>query len=246
MKTLANYCLDVRFARPNADDICGRLKLIMEHEGFRHVDLPSLRLLCTSVNNDIRQVLNLLQMLRLTTDRLESARADSFQRSLAEGRTVELSPFAVVPTLFSAAPRTVNETLDLFFKESDLMPLFVAENYIYAHPNVKPEFQMANFANAAEAISMGDLVKEQVMRQQDWSLLPFLGVISTVRGERATEKERKTERERERERVLTLGRLGDPVGVHAGSQRQGGVPVVAGQELQRQQAEAPPQRRPGV
>lgn len=191
VKTLANYCVDVRFARPNADDICGRLKVIMELEGFRHVDMGALKLLCVSVNNDVRQVLNLLQMLRLTTDRLDGTSQQqqqqqpqtgdgAFAHSLRDARSVALTPFAVVPALFSSAPRTVSDALQLFHHESDLMPLFVAENYLHAVPNVPPHAALASFANAADAVSMGDCVKEQLMRQQDWALLPFLGVISTV------------------------------------------------------------------
>lgn len=179
VKSLANYCLDVRFQRPNADEIVGRMKLIMEHEGFKHVDVPTLKQLCTSVNNDIRQVLNLLQMLRLTTDRLDGQRG-GFQASMAEGRHVELSPFTVVPTLFSASNRSLNDTIDLFFHDHDLMPLFIHENYLRAQPAQPPTYLMNAMANAADAISYGDLVKEQVMKQQDWSLLPFLGVISTA------------------------------------------------------------------
>ena len=122
VKTLANYCEDIRFQRPQVADIAGRMKIIMENEGFKAIDMTALQTLCASVNNDIRQVLNLLQMLRLSTDRLDSS-PDSFQASMAEGRHVELNVFSVVPQLFSGSRSNPNRALDLFFHDYDLMPL---------------------------------------------------------------------------------------------------------------------------
>jgi hypothetical protein len=79
--------------------------------------------LCQSVNNDIRQVLNLLQMLRVKTDRLDDS-LGSFQSSMAEGRTVELNPFGLMPRFFSQR-NTPSVASDLFFNDYDLMPLFI-------------------------------------------------------------------------------------------------------------------------
>ena len=129
--------------------------------------------LCSSVNNDIRQVLNLLQMLRVTTDRLDSA-PGAFQTSMADGRHVEQNVFSVLPQLFSGSSRPPNQALDLFFHDYDLMPLFVQENYL------NTSVRLDAYANAADLISYGDLVKDQMMKTNDWGMLPFLGMVSTV------------------------------------------------------------------
>jgi replication factor C subunit 1 len=180
VKTLANYCEDIRFQRPQVSDIAGRMKVIMENEGFKTIDMGALQSLCASVNNDIRQVLNLLQMLRLSTDRLDGS-PESFQSSMAEGRHVELNVFSVIPQLFSGGFRSPNKALDLFFHDYDLMPLFVQENFLNAVPATKdPVHAMHLFADASDLVSYGDLVKDQVMKSQDWTLLPFLGMVSTV------------------------------------------------------------------
>lgn len=85
------------------------MKLIAEHEvcffalfcsffclnsckGFKKVDMQALSHLCASVNNDIRQILNLLQMLRLTTDVIAGS-ASSFEQQMANGRTVNPQSF---------------------------------------------------------------------------------------------------------------------------------------------------------
>jgi replication factor C subunit 1 len=179
VKTLANYCEDIRFQRPQVDHIVGRVRAIMENEGFKHIDMNALRSLCASVNNDIRQVLNLLQMLRLTTDRLEAS-PEAFQSDMAEGRHVELSSFAIIPQLFSGGARTPSQALDLFFHDYDLIPLFVQENYLSAIPNVPKHVMIENMAKAADCISYGDIVKDTLMQGQEWGLLPFLGMVSTV------------------------------------------------------------------
>lgn len=217
VKSLANYCEDVRFNRPNHADIAGRMKVIMENEGkvistwggffsflkklfcegFKHIDFSELQRLCQSVNNDIRQVLNLLQMLRVKTDRLDST-ADSFQSSMAEGRTVEQNPFALMPRFFSVR-NSPSVASDLFFNDYDLMPLFVQvcnslgtvacdlstkrlkENYLYSSTSHTDPLRVLNsIADAADVISYGDLVKDQMMKSQDWVLLPFLSMVSTV------------------------------------------------------------------
>jgi replication factor C subunit 1 len=180
VKSLANYCEDIRFQRPQAGDIAGRMKVIMENEGFKFIDLTALQHLCASVNNDIRQVLNLLQMLRVKTDRLDNSDG-SFQSSMAQGRHVELNVFSLMPRLFGGSARTPNEALDLFFHDYDLMPLFVQENYLNMTPShTNAQRALDSFADAADVISYGDLVKDQIMKSQDWVLLPFLGMVSTV------------------------------------------------------------------
>lgn len=179
VKTLANYCEDIRFQRPQADHIASRVRAIMENEGFKYIDMNALRSLCASVNNDIRQVLNLLQMLRLTTDRLEGS-PEAFQSAMAEGRHVELNSFAIIPQLFSGGARTPSQALDLFFHDYDLIPLFIQENYLSAIPNVPKHVVIENMAQAADCISYGDIVKDTLMQGQEWGLLPFLGMVSTV------------------------------------------------------------------
>jgi replication factor C subunit 1 len=180
VKSLANYCEDVRFNRPGAADIASRLRVILQHEGFVHVDQAALQQLCASVNNDIRQVLNLLQMLRVTSNRLDASVEGSFENSMAAGRHVEQNVFSVMPQVFSGQ-KTPSKGLDLFFHDYELMPLFVQENYLRATPAYSNPIQaMHRFADAADQISYGDLVKDSVMKAQNWSLLPFLGMISTV------------------------------------------------------------------
>lgn len=175
VRSLANYCLDIKFKRPSPDEIVGRLKLIMEYEGFKHVDVPTLKRMFTSVNGDIRHMLNILQMLRRSTDRL-----DSQHMSMTECRHVELSPFLVLPMIFSAAKRSLDESIDLFFHDYEMIPLFVQENYLRVKTMKQDMDTIDLAANASECISFGDIFKEQAMLQHDWSVLPFIGAISTA------------------------------------------------------------------
>ena len=61
VRSLANHCLDLRFARPNKETIAKRMEEIARSEGL-DVEPNAMRMLVESVGSDIRQVLNSLQM----------------------------------------------------------------------------------------------------------------------------------------------------------------------------------------
>lgn len=70
VKTLASKCVDLRFAPPTIQETFPRLTHITKEEGFRS-DRIALETLLRSTKCDIRQTLNTLQMLRVTTDSLQ-------------------------------------------------------------------------------------------------------------------------------------------------------------------------------
>ncbi len=83
---------------------------------------------------------------------------------------------------------SLNEKVDLYFQEYQLTPLFVQENYIRMEPAVsnhqspkKRNLEALNaLANAAEAISFGDLIDSSQRNENSWSLLNVHACISTV------------------------------------------------------------------
>ena len=74
----------------------------------------------------------------------------------------------------------IHEKLDYFFLDFGIMPLFVQENYLQAYGHTTNASDIANMANAAEFISLGDSIGANVVKQQQWSLLPNLGLMSCV------------------------------------------------------------------
>jgi replication factor C subunit 1 len=69
LRSLANYCLDLRFRRPTAAQIANKLMPILKQEGF-DISMPSLEKLVTSTRNDIRQTLNMLQFWNVEHSKL--------------------------------------------------------------------------------------------------------------------------------------------------------------------------------
>lgn len=65
VRSLANYCLDLRFSRPTAQMMRARLVSIATNEGMR-LDPNAVDQLVQTSSNDIRQILNTLQTWRLT------------------------------------------------------------------------------------------------------------------------------------------------------------------------------------
>jgi replication factor C subunit 1 len=67
VRSLANYCLDLRFRRPTDIQVEGRLKIIVAKEGLRLMP-NAISNLVKSTSGDIRQILNLLSTYRLKND----------------------------------------------------------------------------------------------------------------------------------------------------------------------------------
>lgn len=76
---------------------------------------------------------------------------------------------------------SIREKLDIFFLDFSIMPLFVQESYLtcYGSYSSTPE-ELEKMAAAAEFISFGDVLDNQVMKNQQWSLMPNLGLMGCV------------------------------------------------------------------
>lgn len=85
------------------------------------------------------------------------------------------TPFALMDKLFgpyawsNTSKAKINEKLEVYFQEFDLLPLFVQENYLkhkYARANADPGHiawkKMQLTAQAADSISDGDLVDRMI------------------------------------------------------------------------------------
>ncbi|GAB0493998.1 hypothetical protein MMPV_005287 [Pyropia vietnamensis] len=178
VRTLANHCYKLKFRRPMVAQARTRLMEIAMREGYRHIDPQTAEKLAESCHGDIRAMINLLQTWRSTSDKLSFT--DVTERMKAEGKTrTERSPFELFKEFFDVrSGRSVNDRLDDFFLDSDLMPLFVQENY----PNASGAAGRPHLlAAAADSISEGDLVNQIVRSEQRWDLMPASGLLSAIR-----------------------------------------------------------------
>ena len=71
LKSLKNYCLELKFGKPMHTIVVKRLKMIAESEGFVVNNINALEKLYLSSGSDIRHVINALQTWRMRTSELK-------------------------------------------------------------------------------------------------------------------------------------------------------------------------------
>ncbi|CAH8432594.1 unnamed protein product [Schistosoma rodhaini] len=187
IRSLANYCLDLRFHRPRVEQIKSAVLSIACKE---NVNLPPdvLTNIIDSSNHDIRQVINNVQMW------CSSGLIDSEglkMDALGARKDLHLNAFDVIRKVFApdisgsqGSVATFNESLDLFFQDYNLIPLFVEENYlnVRVHNTHDDKKILQLMSQAASDIATADIISSTIRssRTGSWSLLPVQGVFSTV------------------------------------------------------------------
>ncbi|CAG8445116.1 782_t:CDS:10 [Acaulospora colombiana] len=155
--------------------------------------------LVRGANSDIRQVLTQLSSLKITHDTINYDEVKEFGKAFEKNTSMNL--WTIAATILGAStwnPRnksSLNDKLDLYFLESDLLPLMVQENYLKISPDRSSEFKKSNagnpqlleqiatmeaFSKAADCISDGDLADRMIHGSQHWSLMPIHGMFSCI------------------------------------------------------------------
>ncbi|RZF43766.1 hypothetical protein LSTR_LSTR009189 [Laodelphax striatellus] len=174
MRSLVNYCFDLRVSRPRVEQIKGAMMSICFKEGLK-IAPDKLNDIIKSTDQDIRLILNHLSVLAANKDS-QLPNSEKF---------VKLGPWDVLRKVFSEEDlkkMTFNEKSDLFFHDYSIAPLFVQENYLNVVPHAKlnKKEKMEAFAKAAESLCNGDLVDKTIRSRNAWSLLPVQAVFSSV------------------------------------------------------------------
>ncbi|XP_026126082.1 replication factor C subunit 1-like isoform X2 [Carassius auratus] len=184
IRSLANYCYDLRFQRPRVEQIKGAMMSIAFKEGLK-IPPPALNEVILASNQDIRQVLHNLSMWSATDKVMtyDQAKADANNAR----KDMKLGPFDVCRKVFASGEETAHMTLidksDLFFHDYSLAPLFVQENFLHVRPasargNLKNHLVL--LSKTADSICDGDLVDKQIRSRQAWSLLPTQAIYASV------------------------------------------------------------------
>lgn len=175
IRSLANYCFDLRFFKPRAEQIKGAMRSICFKEKF-NVDAQVLADVISCANQDIRLIINHLCMMAAEKSNMAASR-----------KFIKLGPWDVLRKVFSEEEHktmSIHDKCDLFFYDYSIAPLFVQENYLNVVPHssdvkVKQK-KMEMFAKAADSISKGDLVEKIIRSQNAWSLLPVQAIFSSL------------------------------------------------------------------
>lgn len=184
MRTLSNYCFDLRFQRPRLEQIKGAMMSVAFKEGLK-IPPPAMNEIILSANQDIRQVLHNLSMWTAGEKNLTYEQAKKDSKSAK--KDFKLGPFDVCRKVFvggeETAGMTINDKSDLYFHDYNIAPLFVQENYIHVIPfaakgNVGRHLSL--LARAADSLCDGDRVDRCIRENQSWSLLPSAAMYASV------------------------------------------------------------------
>ena len=142
IRSLANYCFDLRFQRPRAEQIKGAMMSICFKEKVK-ITPDALMELITGCNQDVRQVLHHLTLLKAREDESKLDAADAKKEAERSKKTsIKVGPFDVVRKVFSASEQkdmSLFDKSDLFFQDYSLGPLFTQENYLLCKPKAAEE-----------------------------------------------------------------------------------------------------------
>lgn len=208
IKSLLPYCMDLRYKRPVKTTIANRAVAIAQREGLS-VERNAAEAIVESCGNDIRQVINCLQMWS-SNNRSDSKMTykdlKERQHQINKDEILRVSLFDASKTIcegrrgLQANNASSKQELDHFFKRNDAFfvdynftGLIVQQNYLKV---VQSSFNEAKRSKDqaeeqkvlermhAAAESMSDFAHaENLLRgEQNWSLLPFTGVLTVKTG----------------------------------------------------------------
>ena len=156
LQSLVNSCLDLKFNKPSKDSILKRVQKICKDQGLQ-VDRKIVEQVIESSGNDIRQVINIVQMWK--NHQLDSG----FLKNIAKDESVMISNFDAAHRLLDHGKKSLNinypefrHKMDLFFIDYDFVPLLIQENYLNAMNDRRSLEDVEAMARAAEFISLGD------------------------------------------------------------------------------------------
>jgi replication factor C subunit 1 len=187
MRTFDRVTYDLAFRRPSETEMRSRLMMIAHREKIK-LDPSIIGQLVQATGNDIRQIINLLSTVSKTQKFIGTDQAREVSKSWKK-QTV-LKPFDITGKLLNgqiylpSSNHSLNDKIDLYFNDIDFTPLMIQENYLNTRPSNSSSAKnhLERVAQAADDISLSDRINSLIRSsEQQWSLLPFHGVMSSVK-----------------------------------------------------------------
>ncbi|MFH4979062.1 hypothetical protein AB6A40_005771, partial [Gnathostoma spinigerum] len=168
MRSLVNYCFDIRFPRPRIEQIRARIQMIAFQEKLK-LTKEQIDEVIEASNHDVRQTIYNLQLLS----------AGGNEKNI-QTKDCAVNTFEAARRLLSCDTSMI-EKQEMFFLDYSLMPLFVQENY----PNIQSSkmsqsARLTALRKSAIAIANGDVIDRSIRTDGTWSLLNELAYFSSV------------------------------------------------------------------
>lgn len=186
MRTFLNYCYELKFGKPNVNQVRGAMLSICFREGLK-IKPDALARLIIGTGSDIRQTLNHLAMWSAAEKELSS---DLVQKeSKNSQKDSVMGTWDVIRTVFTKSlnkDMSLGDKARLFFYDYSMGPLFVQENYLYVTPECTgpkdKDFgeELVRRYLTADSLSMSDVIESKIRSTNNWSLLDSQAYRSTV------------------------------------------------------------------
>ncbi|CAG8753548.1 8816_t:CDS:10, partial [Gigaspora rosea] len=199
LQSLTNVCQEIRFQKPRVEQVRSRIMTIASREDLKFSQPNIADEIITGANADIRQILNRLSSWKLSNDSINYNEGKALNK--ASEKNVILDPFDITSRLFGTSiwnnrAGNVNDKLELYYHESDILPLMIHENYLKIKPHINSNTIERDDVNpddleqiaileaiskAAASISDGAMCDSMIHGSQpQWSLMPVHGIFSCV------------------------------------------------------------------
>lgn len=179
IQTLSNYCYDLRFQKPRIDQIKGYCSTIACRENLK-IEPQILSELIIGADQDIRQVINRLQMLSVS----DNYKINEINQILYKDSSQTVFESIRKLLSYNDAPKlSINEKMDLFFVDYSLTPLFIQENYHICMPtnaNGNSKKALKIYSDICDSIALSTIAENIIRTSQSWNLLPIQGLFSCV------------------------------------------------------------------
>ncbi|XP_026845381.1 replication factor C subunit 1 [Drosophila persimilis] len=180
IRSLVNYCFDLRFQRPRLEQIKGKIMSICFKEKVK-ISPAKVEEIIAATNNDIRQSINHISLMSAGEDIPTQSQAKVELKTAS--KDLKLGPWEVVRKVFTAEEHkrmSFADKCDLFFHDYSLAPLFVQQNYLQVTPQGNKKDIQGKVAATADALSIGDMIDKRIRANSAWSLLPTQAFFSSV------------------------------------------------------------------
>jgi len=147
------------------------------------MDDNALEILIESAGNDIRQLINMLQLHTSTQKSTTFLQMKDHLNSVSKDKVTMMNPFEVVTKLLSSQDSrnlSIVKKMNLFYIDYELIPLLVHENYLTPYGQSGGLRDIQEAADSADYISLGDCASKTLRSENEWTLLPDVGLFSTV------------------------------------------------------------------
>jgi len=166
-KTFATYCEDIKFKNPSTNDIYNFINPIYKKEKILISEINA-RILIENSNNDIRNILNNLQLYNNKSE------------IVFDKDSTQIGIFDMANIMFSQTSE-FEKKYKTFWLDSDLTPLMIQENYInntIKSANNSEENKLKNLDNlfaAANCLSNIDIFESDI-EATNWDLMPHIAI----------------------------------------------------------------------